>query len=110
MFIMTPSMLGALLAGAAFYALLWVAIHKLDEIPYLNDFITTKQILAWIKKHQGATLLITEVLSGLLHGIASPEAVLFNLGGTAINSAFLFAYLPSRDVVSLVLAKIRRAA
>jgi hypothetical protein len=110
MFILTPTLLGALLAGAAFYALLWVAIHKLDQIPYLKDLITTKQILGWINRHQSTTLLITEVLSGLLHGIASPTAVLFNLGGTAVNVAFVYGYLPTRDVVSLISAKLRRSA
>lgn len=110
MFILTPTLLGALLAGAAFYALLWVAIHKLDEIPFLKDLVSTKQVLGWINQNQSTALLITEALSGLLHGIASPTAVLFNLGGTIVNVAFIFGYLPSRDAISLISAKIRRAA
>jgi hypothetical protein len=110
MFILTPTMLGALLAGAAFYALLWVAIHKLDEIPYIKGLVTTRQVLGWISQHQSTAVLITEALSGLLHGIASPTAVFFNLGGTAVNVAFIYGYLPSRDVVSLISAKLRRSA
>lgn len=110
MFVLTPTMIGSLLAGAVFYALLWVAIHKVDEIPYVRDFVTTNQCLSWAKRHKAATLLVTEGLSAALHGVASPAAVLFNLGGTALNAAVLFGYLPSRDVLSQISAKIRRAS
>lgn len=110
MFVLTPTMLGSLLAGAVFYALLWVAIHKVDEIPCVRRFVTSNQCLSWIDKHRGTTLLISEGLSAFLHGVASPTAVLFNLGGTALNTAVLFGYLPGRDVLSRISAKIRRAA
>lgn len=110
MFLLTPTMLGSLLAGAAFYALLWVALHKVDEIPYVKEFVTKNQCLSWINKNQATTLAITEGLSALLHGVASPAAVFFNLGGTAVNAAVLYGYLPSRDVVSLIAAKIRRCS
>jgi hypothetical protein len=110
MFVLTPTMLGSLLAGAVFYALLWVTLHKLDEIPYVRDYVTTNQCLSWINSHKAATLLITEGLSAVLNGVASPAAVLFNLGGTALNTAVLFGYLPGRDVVSRISAKIRRSA
>jgi hypothetical protein len=110
MFVLTPTMLGSLLAGAVFYALLWVALHKVAEIPYVREFVTSNQCLSWIKKHQGTTLLMTEGVSALLHGIASPAAVFFNLGGTALNVAVLYGYLPGRDIVSQISAKIRRSA
>ena len=76
MFFLIPTMLGSLLAGAVFYALLWVAIHKVDEIPVAGDFVTTNRCVSWINKHRGISLLASEGLSALLHGIASPEAVL----------------------------------
>ena len=110
MFVLTPTMFGALLAGAVFYALLWVALHKVDEIPYVKEVVTSNQCLTWIKKHKGTALLITEGVSALLHGVASPAAVFFNLGGTMLNAAVLFGYLPGRDVVSQISAKIRRSA
>jgi hypothetical protein len=34
--LLTPTFVGLLLAGAAFWTLIWAAIHKLDEIPYLK--------------------------------------------------------------------------
>jgi hypothetical protein len=109
MLFLTPVLLGSL-TGALFYALLWVALHKVDEIPYVKEFVTSNQCLSWIKKHQGTTLLITEGLSALLHCVASPAAVFFNLRGTALNAAVPFGYLPGRDVVSQISAKIRRSA
>lgn len=93
-----------------FYALLWVAIHKVDEIPVAGDFVTTNQCVSWINKHRGISLLASEGLSALLHGIASPEAVLFNLDSTLLNTAVLFGYLPGRDVLLQISAKIRMAA
>ncbi|HEY4708779.1 MAG TPA: hypothetical protein VIH46_01280 [Candidatus Acidoferrales bacterium] len=68
-------------AGAAFWALIWAAIHKLDEIPYLKEFTSTQEVLDWIEDHKGLTLVITEGVNGLLHGL-SPQGVMFTLGGT----------------------------
>ena len=34
--LLTPTFVGLLLAGAAFWTLIWAAIHKLDEIPYIT--------------------------------------------------------------------------
>jgi len=110
MVVLTPTFAASLLAGAVFYALLWVAIHKVDEIPYVRELVTTNQCLSWINKHKGTSLLITEGLSAVLHGLSSPAAIFFNLGGTLLNSAVLFGYLPSRDVLSQISAKIRRSA
>ena len=41
--------MGLLLAGTAFWALVWAAIHKLDEIPYLKEFTSTQEVLDWIE-------------------------------------------------------------
>jgi len=46
--LLTPTFVGLLLAGAAFWALVWAAIHKLDEIPYLKEFTSTQEVLDWI--------------------------------------------------------------
>jgi hypothetical protein len=39
--LLTPTFVGLLLAGAAFWTLIWAAIHKLDEIPYLKEFTSS---------------------------------------------------------------------
>ena len=46
--LLTPTFVGLLLAGAAFWALVWAAIHKMDEIPYLKEFTSTQEVLDWI--------------------------------------------------------------
>ena len=55
--LLTPTFVGLLLAGAAFWALVWAAIHKLDEIPYLKDITSTQQVLDWVEENKGLTLL-----------------------------------------------------
>jgi hypothetical protein len=45
--LLTPTFVGLLLAGAAFWTLIWAAIHKLDEIPYLKEFTSRKEVLDW---------------------------------------------------------------
>jgi hypothetical protein len=47
--LLTPTFVGLLLAGTAFWALVWAAIHKLDEIPYLKEFTSTQEVLDWIE-------------------------------------------------------------
>ena len=35
--LLTPTFVGLLLAGAAFWTLIWAAIHKQNEIPYITE-------------------------------------------------------------------------
>ena len=71
--LLTPTFVGLLLAGAAFWALVWAAIHKLDEIPYLKEFTSTQEVLDWIERHKGLTLVITEGVNFLLHASSRPR-------------------------------------
>jgi hypothetical protein len=105
--LLTPTFVGLLLAGAAFWGLIWAAIHKLDEIPYLKEVTSTREVLDWIEDHKGLTLVITEVVNGLLHGL-SPQGVMFTLGGTIINFLMVFGYVSGRQVLAVISEKIRR--
>jgi hypothetical protein len=105
--LLTPTFVGLLLAGAAFWALVWAAIHKLDEIPYLKEFTSTQEVLDWIEDHKGLTLVITEGVNLLLHGL-SPHGVMFTLGGTIINFLMVFGYVSGRQFLTLISEKIRR--
>ena len=105
---LTPAYIGALLAGAAFWRLFWVTLHKLGDIPLVWHWLKTSQCLEWIRSHDSLALVITEATNLLLHGITDPAGILFTLGGTAVG--FVFGYLPSRDVFSLISAKIRTSA
>jgi hypothetical protein len=79
--LLTPTFVGLLLAGAAFWTLIWAAIHKLDEIPYIKEYASTQQVLDWIEENKGLTLVITEGFNFVLHGLG-PHGVLLTLGGT----------------------------
>jgi len=88
----------------------WITLHKLGESSLLRHWLKTSQCLEWIRSHQSLALVITEATNRLLHGITDPAGILFTLGGTAVNVGFAFGYLPSRDVLSLISAKILRLA
>jgi len=107
---LTPTYIGALLAGAAFWCLFWVTLHKLGEIPLVRHWLKTSQCLEWIRSHQSLALVITAATNLLLHGITDPAGILFTLRGATVNVGFVFGYLPSRDVLSLISARIRRSA
>ena len=107
---LTSTYVGTLSAGAAFWCLFWVTLHKLGEIPLVRHWLKTSPCLEWIRSHRSLALVITEATNLLLHGITDPTGILFTLGGTAVNVGFVFGYLPGRDVLSLISAKIRRSA
>lgn len=83
---------------------------QVGKIPLVKHGLTTNQWLEWIRSHHSLALVITEATNLLLHGITDPAGILFTLGGTAVNAGFVFGYLPSRDVLSLISAKIWRSA
>jgi hypothetical protein len=107
--LLTPTSVGLLVAGAVFWCLIWAALHKLGEISVLKEWLSTKKCLAWIRENRGLTLLMTETINVLLHGI-SPAGVFFTFGGTVVNLLFIFGYLPGRDVMAMVFSKLRMCA
>ena len=108
--LLTPSMIGALLAGICLWLLFWAFLHKIEEIPYVRDFLSTKQCLDWIQQRPGLTLLLTEATNYLVHGISSPIGVGFAMGGTIVNLLFVYGYIPSRSVLVVLSAKLRRCS
>jgi len=108
--LLTPSMIGALLAGICLWLLFWGALHKVEEIPYVRDFLSTNQCLDWILQRPGLTLLLTEATNYLVPGISSPIGVGFAMGGTLVNLLIVYAYIPSRSVLLVLSAKLRRSS
>jgi hypothetical protein len=39
-----------LLAGAAFWCLLWITLHKLEEIPVVRRWLSTSRCRSWVKE------------------------------------------------------------
>ena len=108
--LLTPTMIGAVLAGICLWSLFWAALHKIEEIPGVRDSLSTNQCLDWIQQRQGLTLLLTEAANYLVHGISSPVGVGFAMGGTIVNMLFVYGYIPSRNVLSVLSAKLRRCS
>ena len=80
--LLTPTFIGSLLAGIACWLLFWYGISHVDSIPYLNQYLSRKMILEWIRNNPQLALILTELVNIGLHGVGSAAAVLFTFGGT----------------------------
>jgi hypothetical protein len=109
MLVLTPTMLGSLLAGVALWLMFWYGVNHLDAIPYLSQYLTRKMVLDWIRNNPQTTLLIAEGMNLLLHGIGSASAVFFNLGGTLVNIAVIYGFVPTRSFLFKTIENIKAA-
>lgn len=92
----TPSAKGAFAAGIGFWALLWAALSKADDIAKpcgLEHWVSSEKCFRWIRTHRSTSLLITECVNYGTHG-ADPLGVTFALGGTLVNAAMIYVLLP----------------
>jgi hypothetical protein len=109
MLLLTPTMLGNLLAGVALWLMFWYGVNHVDSIPYLNQYLSRKMILEWIRNNPQTALLLTEGVNLLLHGVGSAGAVFFNVGGTLVNIAVIYGLVPGQRFLSNTIEKIRAA-
>ena len=105
--LLTPTMIGAVLAGICLWTLFWAGLHKIEEIPYVRDILTTNDCLDWIQDRPGLVILLTEATNYLVHGISSPVGVGFAMGGTIVNLLAVYGYIPSRELFSVISTKLR---
>ena len=103
----TPTFIGSLLAGVACWLLFWYGISHIDSIPYLNQYLSRKMILEWIRKNPQLALMLTELVNIGLHGVGSAAAVLFTFGGTLVNAAMIFGVVPVQGLLSKSLAQLK---
>ena len=103
----TPTFIGSLLAGVACWLLFWYGISHIDSIPYLNQYLSRKMILEWIRKNPQLALMLTELVNIGLHGVGSAAAVLFTFGGTLVNVAMIFGVVPVQGLISKSLAQLK---
>jgi hypothetical protein len=109
MLLLTPTMLGSLLAGVAMWLMFWYGVNHIDSIPYLRRYLSRKLILDWIRRNPQTALLLTEGVNLFLHGLGSASAVFFNLGGTLVNIAAIFGFAPTQSFFSNAIEKIKAA-
>jgi len=102
-------MFGSLLAGVALWLMFWYGVDHVDSIPYLNQYLSRRMILDWVKKNPQTALLLTEGMNLLLHGVGSAAAVFFNLGGTLVNIAVIYGFVPTRSFLFSAIEKIKTA-
>jgi hypothetical protein len=105
--LLTPTFIGSLLAGVACWLLFWYGISHVDSIPYLNQYLSRKMILEWIRKNPQLALMLTELVNIGLHGVGSAAAVLFTFGGTLVNAAMIFGVVPVQGLISKSLAQLK---
>lgn len=95
---LTPTAMSALIAGACLWCSLWTAVRHIDSVPYVSDYVSWTDMEAWIKKNPQLTLIITEAFNILMHGMDA-HAMLFNVGGTIVNAAYIYGVLPAEGVL-----------
>jgi hypothetical protein len=105
--LLTPTFIGSLLAGIACWLLFWYGISHVDSIPYLNQYLSRKMILEWIRNNPQLALILTELVNIGLHGVGSAAAVLFTFGGTLVNATMIFGVAPLQGFISKSLTQLK---
>jgi len=105
--LLTPTFIGSLLAGIACWLLFWYGISHVDSIPYLNQYLSRKMILEWIRNNPQLALILTELVNIGLHGVGTAAAVLFTFGGTLVNATMIFGVAPLQGLISKSLAQLK---
>jgi hypothetical protein len=93
----TPSSASSFSAGAVFWSMVWAGLGKLNELARFVGFKRAKPketALRWINSHKVITLTATEIVNYSVHGISSPLAVTFAIGGTLVNVLMVAVVVP----------------
>jgi len=100
-------MLGSLIAGVACWLLFWFGISYVDSIPYLNQYLSKKLIMDWIRKNPQLALIITELINIGMHGLGSAAGVLFTVAGTLVNATMIFGVAPVQGFIAKSLMELK---
>ena len=96
----TPSSKSSFMAGIGLWLLAWAALFKADDLANLCGIqrrFSRDKCLHWIRGHKSTSLLITECVNFVSHGISDPLGVTFALGGTLVNVLMIFIAVPAFD-------------
>ena len=105
--LLTPTFIGSLIAGVACWLLFWFGISHVDSIPYLNQYLSKKMIMDWIRKNPQLALIITELFNIGCHGLGSAAGVLFTVAGTLVNASFIFGVVPTQKFINKSIAALK---
>lgn len=95
---LTPTASSTAIAGASFWALIWLMLGHIDTIlwPFrVRNKQYAQKIPLWINDHKGITFCGTELVN-IGHAGLSPMGVTFALGGTVLNFFVIFFFNPIR--------------
>ena len=105
--LLTPTMIGSVVAGVACWLLFWYGISHVDSIPYLNQYVSRKMIMDWIRENPQLALIITELINVGMHGLGSAAGVLFTFAGTLINATMIFGVAPVQGFIANCLMQLK---
>lgn len=94
---LTPTDKGAMFAGIGVSLLAWLSLFKLDslaKILHVNRWVKQDALFRRINDNKGVSILCTELFNYAVHGISSPDSVIFAIGSTLVNAVFIFIVLP----------------
>ena len=94
----TPTAMSALISGAVLWCFLWSAARHIDRVPIVKEYVSWADMEAYIKKNPQLCLILTEIFNILMHGMEA-HAIMFNLGGTIVNAAYIYGVLPTYGVL-----------
>src|SRR5258705_12870355 len=103
----TPTMLGSLIAGVACWLLFWYGVSHGDSILYLNQDVSRKILMDWIRKNPQLALIVSELINVGMHGLGSAAGVLFTVAGTLVNPTMIFGVAPVQGFIAKSLMQLK---
>lgn len=102
--VITPTATSGFLSGAGLWSLFWSVVCKVDTILGacgMSDSHYRDDIFDWVSQNKALTLIGTEVANLMMHikALSSPNLMMFVLGGTVANSAWIFGLIPGFKAV-----------
>lgn len=108
--LITPTIIGSILAGVACWLLFWFGVNHVDSIPYLNQYLSKRMILAWIKESPHTAFIATEIINVLFHGMGSVGAVMFTFSGSLVNATMIYGVVPVQNFIGVCVSKMKAQA
>ena len=96
----TPTATGEYFAGIGLWSTIWGFLYKIESVAKLchaEQWVSRDRVFEWIADNKIVAFLGTELLNFAMHGISSPDAVLFNMGGSSANVVMIFGIIPIRQ-------------
>jgi|ERR1700733_5556274 hypothetical protein len=98
--VITPTDKGALVAGGAFWTLLWCVLAKSDRVPVVSRYVKRGLLITWIRENGALAMIMSEVVNVSIHPPSNPASTMFAVGGSIVNASVIFGIIPMAGWVS----------